>query len=373
MNQNFIPLASPNISDEAIDKVGSVLRSGMLVQGKHVASLEADMSLYMGTSFCSAVTNGTSSLHLSLLGLNVGPGDEVIIPALSYVATANVVEHVGATPIFVDVKGDLTIEPSLIEDKISSKTKAIIPVHEFGLTADMDPIMKIAKSAGVKIIEDAACALGSKYKDLFCGSIGDYGSFSLHPRKAITSGEGGLVITNEQSLDERIKTLRNHGIKPGAMPLEFVDAGFNCRMTEFQAVLVLDQMKGLEDIISKRNRLSKIYFEELGNTECKLPIVPDYARTNWQTFHIVLDSQETRNSLKEYLLSNNIQSNYGAQCMPEMTFYKNKYGLDSLREFPNAFEAYTQGLAIPLYEKLDEEHIVYISKTILNFFNRNGK
>lgn len=364
----MIPLASPNISDEAIEKVVEVLKSGMLVQGNNVEMLENSISRFLNAPYCSAVSSGTSSLHLSLLALGVGVGDEVIVPALSYVATANVVEHVRAKAVFVDVKKDFTIDPDQIEDKITERTKAIIPVHEFGLPADMDPIMELASKNGIYVLEDAACALGSTYNGVPCGLIGDLGSFSLHPRKAITSGEGGLIITKNKDLDEKIRVLRNHGIEPGSMPLNFVEAGLNYRMTEFQAVLVNSQVEILENIIEVRNKFADIYFKNVDPNKCRLPIVPNYAMTNWQTFHLVLKSEEERDELKEYLTKNQIQSNYGAQCIPEMTYYKNKYGYDSKVLFPNAYEAYLQGLAIPLYEKLAEEKINYISNCINNFF-----
>lgn len=371
MNRTFIPLASPNISDKAINSVVDVLKSGMLVQGKYVKGLEENIGKLLDVSHCSAVSSGTSSLHLSLLALGVGAGDEVIVPALSYVATANVVELIGATPIFVDINKDFTINVNQIESKITNKTKVIMPVHEFGLSADMDPIMSLANSYQLKVIEDAACALGSTYKEIPCGTIGDFGSFSLHPRKAITSGEGGLITTKDPELDLIIKTLRNHGIREGSFPMDFVEAGFNYRLTEMQAALVNDQIPILDDLIQTRNQLSKVYFDNLPTDKCRLPIIPDYAKTNWQTFHIVLQSEIERNKLRDFLIANNIQANYGAQCIPEMTYYKQKYGLNSLNEFPVAYEAYTCGLAIPLYEKLSKEDIKYISDKINDFFEEN--
>ncbi|MBC6400286.1 MAG: DegT/DnrJ/EryC1/StrS family aminotransferase [Ekhidna sp.] len=364
----LIPLASPNITNIAIDSVVSVLRSGMLVQGKFTNQLENDICSYLNVSHCAAVSSGTASLQLALISLGVKPGDEVIVPALSYVATANVVELVGAVPVFVDVKQDFTIDVLLIEEKITDKTKVIMPVHEFGIAADMDAILNIAERHNLWVLEDAACALGSKYKEKYCGTLGDFGSFSLHPRKAITSGEGGLVVTNNAVFDKKIRTLRNHGIEPEVQPMEFSEAGFNYRLTDFQSALVLDQLTSLDNIIAKRNDLAAIYYQELKSNHFKLPVIPDYASSNWQTFQIILESEKTRNSLKDHLLRNKIQSNYGAQCITEVKFFKNKYQLDSLNEFPNALEAYNQGLAIPLYEKLTEENINHILNCINNFF-----
>jgi len=189
----------------------------------------------------------------------------------------------------------------------------------------------------------------------------------LHPRKAISSGEGGLVVTMDKDLDLRIKTLRNHGIEPGSSPMNFIAAGFNYRMTDFQAALVNSQFLRLGSIIERKTKLSAIYFEEIKNPAVKLPLITEGAKHTWQTFHLLLDSEKQRNRLMEYLKSNGILTNYGAQCIPAMTYYRNKYSHQSEIEFPNAFEAYTCGLAIPLFNRLKEEQVHFISKTINKF------
>jgi dTDP-4-amino-4,6-dideoxygalactose transaminase len=345
-----------------------VLKSGMLVQGKEVKQLEIAVSKYINTYYCSAVSNGTASLHLALIALGIGPGDEVIVPAFSYIATGNVVELVGAKCVFVDIHPRFfNIEESKIEKVISQKTKAIIPVHEFGLCSNMQVIMKLAEKHNLKVIEDAACALGAILDSKFAGSFGHFGSFSLHPRKAITSGEGGLLFTSDPELDFKIKTLRNHGIEPGSAPINFIAAGFNYRMTDFQAALAASQFLRLENIIEYKSKLATIYFNEIHNSSIRLPEIPIGAKHTWQTFHILLEDEKRRNKLMEYLKIYGIMSNYGAQCIPAMTYYKNKYGHHSESEFPNAFEAYTCGLAIPLYSRLKEEQVQFISKTINNF------
>lgn len=340
----------------------------MLIQGQEVLKLENEIKVFMQARFCSAVSNGTASLHLALIALGIGPGDEVIIPALSYIATANVVELVGAKCVFVDTHPRyFNIIESEIEKVITSSTKVIMPVHEFGLCAEMPEIMRIAKKHNLRVIEDAACALGATINSKYAGTFGDIGSFSLHPRKAITSGEGGLVVTSDPLLDFKIKTLRNHGIDPGSDPPDFIDAGFNYRMTDFQAALVNGQFKRLREIIDYKSNLASIYFDEIHNSAIRLPEIPSGMIHTWQTFHILTESEKQRNSLREYLSKNGIMSNYGAQCIPAMTYYKNKYEHYSESEFPNAFEAYTCGLAIPLFTQLKEEEVQYISQTINKF------
>lgn len=365
MMHEFIPLAKPNILNQDIDLVAEVLRSGMLVQGKYVAELENSFTQLLKTNHASAVSNGTATLHLALKVLGIKEGDEVIVPAFSYIATANVVELVGATPIFVDV--DITtfnIDVTKIESVITNKTKAIIPVHEFGLACDMDKIMSIAKKHNLFVIEDAACALGALYKNKHVGSFGDFGSFSLHPRKAISSGEGGVLVTNNEQYDKSVKILRNHGTEIINDKMDFTDFGFNYRMTDFQAALVFSQMGRLQDIISYKNELASVYFNSIKSDKINPPLVPDYTSHTWQTFHVVLENGINRDDVISELREKNIGTNYGAQCIPYMKSYQNKYHLNCEILFPNALKAYKQGLALPIYERLSKEDIQYISETI---------
>jgi perosamine synthetase len=363
---NFIPLASPDINDYDIIAVSDVLKSGMLVQGKNVDLLEKNISTYLSSNYLTfAVSNGTATMHLALLALGIGPGDEVIVPAFSYIATANVVELVGAKPIFVDIdEHTFNIDVTKIQNAITKHTKAIIPVHEFGLACDIFVVMEIAKENKLFVIEDAACALGAKQGGQFVGTFGDFGSFSLHPRKAISSGEGGLLTTKSLEFARKINILRNHGIEIIDGKMEFVEAGLNYRMTDFQAALVNNQLKRFNTIISKKQELSEIYLTEIRNPKVKLPLVPKDRNHTWQTFHILLDESVNRDKVISDLKLKGIGTNYGAQCIPMQKYYLNKYGLNSLQLFPNSLKAYKQGLAIPMYEKLSNEQIIYISREL---------
>lgn len=368
MSKGIIPLARPDIQEADINEVSRVLKSGMLVQGKEVNSFEKSVNKYLGTQYCSAVSNGTSALHLALIACNVKPHNEVILPAFSYVATANVIELVGAKCIFVDINLDsFNIDITKIEKAITSKTKAIIPVHEFGLCANMPEIMKIAEKHNLTVIEDAACALGATYNSKQAGTFGHFGAFSLHPRKAITSGEGGLLVTPDLKLDKKIKTLRNHGIEPSSNPMNFIEAGFNYRLTDFQAALARSQFMRLDKIIEYRNKLASIYLTKIINPAIRLPKVPDRAKHTWQTFHILLESNDLREKLKTYLKKHGVLTNYGAQCIPAMTYYQKKYQYNSTKDYKFAYESFTCGLAIPLYERLTEKQIIFISDLINKF------
>jgi perosamine synthetase len=367
--QEFIPLMAPDINSCDIEALTAVLESGMLVQGKEVKRLEDSISKYINVKHSIAVSSGTSALHLSLIALGIGEGDEVIIPAFSFIATANVIELVGAKPIFVDIDiNTFTIDCSLIENAITSKTKAIMPVHEFGLTADMSLIKKIALKHSLFIIEDAACALGAKENNIYAGAFGDLGCFSFHPRKTITSGEGGLITTNNDTLAKKIRQLRNHGIETVNNKMEFVIPGFNYRMTDFQAALLNSMFKRFENILTIKKHLASIYSKEINNKYITIPSQQKGKDHSWQTYHVLLDNKLNQEDIIKLLKSKEIGTNYGAQCIPNEQFYKRKYNLDCKTFFPNAMTAYKQGLALPLYEKLSKEQIAYISK-ILNKIN----
>ncbi|NOQ73584.1 MAG: aminotransferase class I/II-fold pyridoxal phosphate-dependent enzyme [Crocinitomix sp.] len=361
----FIPLASPDIQAQDIQEVVDVLKSGMLVQGKKVAELESNIATFVKSDYVIATSNGTSTMHLALVALGIGKGDEVIVPALSYVATANVVELVGATPVFVDVEIDsFNIDASKIEAAITDKTKAIIPVHEFGLPCDIVAIMKIANAHNLYVIEDAACALGASQNGQNVGTFGNFGSFSLHPRKAISSGEGGLITCQNPESAKKVQILRNHGVDIIDGKMEFVEAGFNYRMTDFQAALVNSQLDRLAATLTYKNELAEVYNSEIQNPKIKLPNCPSDRVHTWQTYHVLIDASINRDELIKTLREKGIGTNYGAQCIPDQIFYKNKYNHNSAVLFPNAFRAYKEGLAIPLYEKLTRADISYIAEEL---------
>jgi len=356
-----IPLMIPDINDDDIQSVVDVLRSGMLIQGTNVEKFEKNIANYLNVKHAIAVSSGTATLHIALVALGIGSGDEVIVPAFSYVATANVVELVGAKPVFVDIDiKSFNIDVNQIEDAITEKTKIIMPVHEFGLACDITEICKIADKHNLLVIEDAACALGANENGKYVGSFGDVGSFSFHPRKAITSGEGGMLVTDDDDLAEKFRVLRNHGISYKNGKMDFIEAGFNYRMTDFQAALVNSQFSRFENILESRNQLAQIYLDQLKDIDSiQLPSYPNNKNHTWQSFHILVDND--RDELIKKLKDNGIGTNYGAQCIPAQKYYQKKYNFDCDGMYPNALTAFQKGLVIPVYENLKLDDIFLIS------------
>lgn len=361
----MIKLAKPHIPDKAIEKAMEVLKSGNLVQGKYVQEFESALRDYLNAKNAIVVSSGTAALHLTLLALEIERSDEVIVPAFTFPATANVVEAVGATPVFVDINlSDFCMDTTKIEKAITKKTKALIPVHEFGQAAKMDDIVKIAQQYNLKIIEDAACALGAEFENQQVGTFGEFGCFSFHPRKAITTGEGGVVVTNNDELAGKVRSLRNHGIQTINGKFDFSFAGLNYRMTDFQAVLGVAQLKHLDDDISKRIELAMEYRSQLSGIEwVKIPEVFDNRKMVYQTYHILVDKDIDRDAFLFYSREKNIETNYGAQALNCMKFYRRKYSLTD-KSHPESANAYFKGVALPIGRHISLKDISYIRDTI---------
>jgi dTDP-4-amino-4,6-dideoxygalactose transaminase len=372
MNSPQIRLAKPYIED--LGKVYSlfeeILKSGFLMQGRFVPLFEEMIAQYLNIKHAIAVNSGTSALHLSLLAVGIGPGDEVIVPAYTFPATVNVVEIVGAKPVLVDVDLDTyNISIQKIQESISPSTKAIIPVHLFGNPADMDPIMEIAEKHKLWVIEDSAGALGSTYKARKCGTIGHLGCFSFHPRKLITTGEGGMVVTNDDILAERIRSLRNHGIEK-KNNIDFVVPGFNFRMSELQAALGVAQMKEIDKMIEERRQLAGFYqkfLREMG--EIVLQKVLPSSTSVWQAFVVRLIYHDNSQIIKD-LSEHNIESTIGTYAIHMLSFYRKKYGFKP-DDFPNAYELYIRNLALPFYNGLSLEDMQKVADTLGGILNGN--
>lgn len=366
----MIKLAVPEVGEEEILEIQEVINSKFLVQGKKVEELEKKIGEILNIKHVIAVSSGTAALHLSLMSLGIGPGDEVIVPNYTFPATANVVEIVGATPKFVDIKlEDFCIDEQSIEQFITSRTKAIIPVQEFGQSADMDKILEIAKKHNIEVIEDAACAFGAKYKNKHVGTIGNIGCFSLHPRKAITTGEGGIIVTDNDKLASKIRIMLNHGISYESGKIDFILPGLNYRMTDIQGAMALAQLKKMEYINTKRKEIAKLYNTLLKNDN--RIFIPQESRYNnhiWQTYHILFDKSIDRDSVIKELKKREVESNIGAYAVNVQSFYKNKYEIE-VDEYKNSIYAYKNGLALPLHcglEIKDVEYVVNCLRSILN-------
>lgn len=361
----MIRLCEPEISDAELNAVGEVLKSGYLVQGKFVRKFEEKIEAYLHVNHAIAVSNGTAALHLALVSLGIGYGDEVIVPDFTFPATANVVELVGAKPVFVDIQLDtFNIDMTQIEAKIKKNTKAIIPVHEFGLAANLDDIIDMSKKYGLFVIEDAACALGTTYKEEFAGTKGDIGCFSLHPRKAITTGEGGIIVTNNDEIASKLQILRNHGMTMTDGIVDFVQAGFNYRMTDIQGAIGNVQIEKLDYIIERRRQLANEYFKGLvDNKRLLLPKKYNDCSHIYQTYYVLLHSSLDRDNIMKELRDNGIECNYGAYPLHSLSFYKRKYSYD-VSEYTNSATAYKQGIALPLHSKMSTDDVEYVVKKV---------
>lgn len=361
-------LAKPHISNKAYAEIKKVFSSGNLVQGKNVDLFEKKLADYLGADFAIVVSSGTAALHISLLAMGVGPGDDVVIPAYSFVATANVVEVLKANCIFVDINADdFCINAELIEEAVTPRTKIIMPVHEFGQAADMTKIMKVASEKNLDVVEDACCALGTEYNAKKVGTFGDLGCFSFHPRKTITTGEGGFIVTNNPDLAQSLKSLRNHGLIRGDLSFDILSPGLNYRMNDFQAVLGLDQFDSFYKILEYKDYQTSLYNSLLSDVE-ELTIPKTFVdrKSSFQTYHIVVENGR-RDSLRGYLSEKGIESNIGAYAIPLLSYYKKKYNIPKSR-IPQTVAAYEKGLALPIGTHLLDSDIKKICTIIKEFF-----
>jgi dTDP-4-amino-4,6-dideoxygalactose transaminase len=361
----MIRLAQPFIPEEGIAQAVAVIRSGQLVQGAFVEQFEHALAGYLEAKHAIVVSSGTAALHLSLLAAGIGRGDEVLVPAFTFPATANAVIHAGAKPVLVDITlADCCIDAGKIEQHITPATRAIIPVHEFGQAADMDAISEIAAKHGLIIIEDAACALGTEFNNKKAGTFGLAGCFSFHPRKAITTGEGGLIVTDDSALAEKARALRSHGMLRQNNMNDFLYAGLNYRMTEFQAALGLAQIPALPDLIRQRHETAYLYEKALSGTDWIAPPETFNGRKHvYQTYHVLTASDINRDALILRMRDHGIETNFGAQALQTLTFFKDNLGYAD-GDFPQALTAFRQGLALPMGVHIGEAEVKYITEIL---------
>ncbi len=359
----MIPLAKPDLTDKDIENAGNVLRSGMLVQGENVLKLETSLSEFSGIKHCSLCSSGTAALHLVLKGLGIGVGDAVIVPAFTFPASANVVELLEAETVLCDVSyTDYNITPETLKKCINGSKKnlkAVMVVHEFGAPARIKEIAELCKKYNLILIEDAACALGTVADGYHPGFYGDAACFSFHPRKAVTCGEGGAILTQDKILHDRIQKLRNHGISADQAGIDFVVPGFNYRLTDFQAALVHGQLKRFANELKRRAFLAQIYFTSLkGLPEILLPV--NSTGHSWQSFMVVLDDDIDRNTVVHKMGQKGVQVNLGAQALNCLSFFSKKYSVQDI-DYPVAAKLFYSGLVLPLYGSLSEKDIEFIS------------
>ena len=379
----MIRLTIPSIDENDLKAVSVVLSSGYLVQDARVTAFEHAVAHYVGTEYAVAVANCTAALHLSLLALGVGPRDIVLVTAYSWPATANVIELCGAQPIFIDIRPDtFNMDPNCLEtalnrlidgEDMAHSVKAILPVHTFGQMADMEEILRIAKCYNLPVIEDAACALGATLRGRQAGNWGLMGCFSFHPRKAITTGEGGIITTNNAKFAQHLRALRNHGQDPDANSPEFIMPGFNYRMTEFQAALGVSQMTKLDRIIEARRRLATSYDKLFEVTPIQPPLVSKGTNHVYQSYVVLLPRHlaSKRQTIIEQLKRVGIETTIGTYHMPMTSYFRSRYDYRS-GDFPVADHVFARSLSLPLYEGLSFHEQQYITDSLKKHCNGNS-
>lgn len=370
----MLRLSIPSLGREEERALTEVLRSGYLVQGKKVAAFEGAIADYLGVKHAVAVNSGTSALHLSLLALGLKPGDEVIVPDYTFPATINVVELTGAKPVVVDIEPHtFNIDVDKVQHALTRRTKAIIPAHLFGQSADLGPLLKLAKKHGLHMIEDAACVLGAEYNGRKCGTLGEIGCFSFHPRKILTTGEGGMIVTSNKNLARQLRVLRNHGINYGKKGIDCVAAGFNYRMTEMSAAMGLVQMSKLSRLISIRQRIAREYTLALKDIPwITTPVTATGNSHVFQTYIIQLHPSIDRNRLMDHLKARGIEVNFGTYALHRLSYYKNKYGFKA-KDFPITEKIFQTTVALPLFETITKNQIRKVSNTLRAYGSKNFK
>lgn len=372
-----IPISLPSTGLEEWEALKIPLQTGWLTQGPFVAEFEKTFAAIHGVKHAIAVSNCTTALHLALLALDIRAGDEVIVPAFTWVSTANAVVYCGARPVFVDIDlNTFNLDIEKLSLAVTKKTKAIIPVHLFGLCANVPEIRK--RFPELKIVEDGACASGAAIGSDFAGSLGDVGCFSFHPRKSVTTGEGGMLTTNNEVIAEKLNRLRNHGAsvseeqrhkgpRPYLLP-SFEVVGYNYRMTDLQGAVGVVQLKKLNGFIEERDRWAKFYNEKFKNISwLKTPYVPDGYRHGWQSYVLLVDEERApmkRNDLMEYLLQKGISTRPGTHAVHMLDVYRNMYGIRP-EDYPNARKANDYSMAIPLHNRMTEEDFHYVAEALL--------
>jgi len=367
-----IPITRPFFTDAEAKAVAEVLQSGWVSQGRQVAAFEEAFAAYVGARDAIAATSCTTALHLVLHALGIGPGDEVLVPSFTFVATANAVEHCGARPVFVDIDLDtFNIDVRQLERALTTRTRAIIPVHLFGLSADMSAIGEFAGRHNLFVIEDAACGIGTRYGKRHVGTFGQAGCFSFHPRKLITTGEGGMITTDDAVFATRLRSLRSHAASVsdhsrhtggGTALGGFLEIGFNYRMTDIQAAIGLAQLAKLPELLQRRIVLAAQYADALKSISWLRPPSSSMCGVHaFQSYVVLLDvaAPLSRDAIAGRLEQSGIATRQGTHAVHALDCYRKRYGLH-IEDCPVAWRADTSTLALPLFPQMssDEQYRV---------------
>jgi perosamine synthetase len=370
-----IPVARPFVGAEEETAVLEVLRSGWLSQGPRVAEFENRFAEYVGAKHAIAVSSCTTALHLALVAARIGAGDEVLCPSLSFIATANSIRYVGATPVFVDIDPmTFNLDPNRVEEAITPRTRAILVVHQIGLPAAISEMLEIARRRNLIVVEDAACAIGSVYQGQRIGLPHAFlACFSFHPRKILTTGEGGMVTTSDERLAERLRHLRQHAMTTSdlsrhksqtVMSESYDEVGYNYRMTDLQAAIGLIQLGRVEGFVTRRRSLASRYSEELARLGWLLsPYEPSDCRHNFQSYMVRLrqDAPVSRDALMQELLDRGISTRRGIMASHrELPYRDAKWDKELIQT--NAIT--DESIILPLFHQMTEEQQSYVIECI---------
>jgi dTDP-4-amino-4,6-dideoxygalactose transaminase len=374
MKKRSVSISKPYFNEQEAKAATAVLKSGWVVQGPKVKELEAAFCTYTDSKYALATTSCTTALHLSLLAAGVGRGDEVIVPSFTFIATPNSVLQAGGTPVFADVEEKtLNIDPADVERKITKKTKAIMFVDQAGMTANYGELSKIAKKHNLVLIADAACGLGSKYKGKEVGSLADISCFSLHAKKLVTCGEGGIITTNNKEFAKKVEILRNHGAsvsdferhKAGKIIDEqYVMMGYNFRLSDIHAAIAVVQMKKLDTIIKRREKNGHRYNKGLKDIPfISVPFIPEYATNTYQSYIIQVHENKviSRDKLMNKLMEDGIVTRKGIFATHLQPFYREMYPKLSL---PVTERVAQNVLCLPIYADMKNEDQDYVIERI---------
>jgi perosamine synthetase len=377
-----IPIAKPVLDETEAEAAYEAVLSGWVSQGPQVAAFERDFAALVRAPHACAVSNCTTALHLALIAAGIGPGDEVITASHSFIATANSIRYCGATPVFVDIDpSTYNIDPLHVADAINDRTRAILAIHQMGMPCDLPALTSLAIRHNIALIEDAACAAGSQIRindqwEMIGKPRGDVACFSFHPRKVITTGEGGMLTTTNSDFDEKFRLYRQHGmsvpdtVRHGSHEIIFENylmVGFNYRMTDVQAAVGRKQLQRLPELVARRRALAMRYHELLGNIEdLGLPVEPDWARSNWQSYCIRLPNRVDQKAVMQALLDQGIATRRGIMCSHREPPYANEKQRHHLSQSELAQD---HSILLPMYAQMIESDQVRIANAVLHCLN----
>jgi dTDP-4-amino-4,6-dideoxygalactose transaminase len=379
-----IPVAKPVLDEREVEAVRRVILSGWVTQGPEVAAFEREFADFVGAAHACAVSNCTTALHLALLAVGVKAGDEVITVSHSFIATANAIRYCGAVPVFVDIEQDgFNIDPELIEAAITPLTKAIICVHQLGMPCDLSRIVDVAGRHAIPVIEDAACATGSEilWKDRWekIGKPhGDIACFSFHPRKVVTTGDGGMLTTSNPEYDRKFRLWRQHSmsvndtVRHGSKQViyeSYPEVGFNYRMTDMQAAVGREQLKRLPEIVARRRALAADYTQQLGNVAgTQPPAEPSWARSNWQSYCVRLADETDQQAFMQVLLDRSISTRRGIMNSHLEAAYQAPETHRVSGDLQNSVDAQNRTVILPLFVQMSDADLQEVVVAIEDSF-----